>query len=92
MTDDERFASLEGRIIALELFNRMVLTALANGQGGHPVAVLDRIRADMVSTLQHLDRPLGERSDAVWESAVEAIHEAFDSSRLRLVDQSGELE
>lgn len=75
---------LEGRIIAQELLSRIVMTALANGQGGDPVQAVDRIRHETFATLQNLQRPVDDRTDRVWELAVESLEEEFTAVRSRL--------
>jgi hypothetical protein len=84
MTENQTLLErLEGRIIAQELLSRIVMTALANGQGGDPVKVIDQIRQETFSTLQNLQRPVDDRSDRVWEYAVESLEDEFAAVRSR---------
>ncbi|MFP5435268.1 MAG: hypothetical protein ACLGIM_19465, partial [Alphaproteobacteria bacterium] len=84
---ERRIQALEGRIIAQEILGRIVLSAVANGQGQNPVEVIDRIRRETFATLQNAQRDVGDHADAIWEQAVEAMETEFAAVRARLSDQ-----
>lgn len=89
--DRAELIDLRGRVMALEMLLRLTLSAIASGQAGrHPVAVLDQVRRDQMSTLQHVERPISDHSDAVWGAMAAALAEAFDNTRARLVGEVGE--
>lgn len=91
MTNDSTY--LEGKILAQQLITRIIMTAVANGQGAHPVSVIDRIRSETLATMQFLDRgDVSNHGDAVWEQTVASLEEEFAAVRNRLVEQNGEPE
>ena len=87
--DDDLF-DLQGRIIALELMVRSWLAGEAMKKPD-PVSSLRETKRALYSSLQNLDRPHDETSDAIWSEAVEALDLLFEQTEMRvksLIDKS----
>lgn len=77
---------LEGRILALELLMRGILTAsiLENNPCDEQLAYALKLRTTFLESLQNLKRPKSESADRVWEASNEALQRMFDQVELRI--------
>jgi len=81
--EDDYLIGLQGRIIALELVMRAWLTGEALKKPD-PVSSVSETKAALYASLQHLDRPHDETSDAIWSKAVEALDLLFEQTEERV--------
>jgi hypothetical protein len=58
-----------------------------------PLARAKGLREEFLSTLQHLNRPVGEYEDAVWESATDHMRETLEQviRRISYLQELGRL-
>ena len=82
--DEEESANLYGRVVALEVTTRTLMTALICQSFDDPIAGLRQVRQDTLSSLQNAQRPIGRFNDLAWEEAVEAMEQMFDAIELRI--------
>ena len=83
MSNDDHLVHLQGRIIALEFMMRGFLVGEMMKKQD-PLSSLSEFKSGLFASLQHLDRPLDERSDAVWSEAVAAFEQLFAQTAQRL--------
>lgn len=81
--NDAHLEHLQGRIIALELFMRGVLANFV-AEDDDPEATIQRLRSEMIGSLQHVERPLNDAADRIWGHAADALHMQFDEVLNRL--------
>ena len=81
--DGQHLRELQGRIIALELFVRGLLTDFAL-QSDDPAAFVDRMGPEMRDSLQQVKRPRGDEVDAIWSEAMAALDDQIDQVALRV--------
>jgi hypothetical protein len=77
-------ANIYGRITALEVNIRTLMTALVCQSYPDPLKGIEAVRRDTFSTLQNVERPIGEFTDECWEEAVGAMKELFDGVEARI--------
>ena len=68
---------LQGRIIALELLVRGLLTNFAC-DNKRPLATAKKMKSEFLASLQNIDRQIGVYEDTVWEAASDQLHLTFD--------------
>lgn len=82
--DADAQINLHGRIVALDLVVRALLTQSVIEARGDPLDRLDQNQQAMKQSLQHIDRPIGEYEDAVWAEASDALDLLFSNVRMRI--------
>jgi hypothetical protein len=89
---DDHLIGLQGRVVALELLVRALLTDFAL-KSSKPLASARDLQQEFLSTLQHLKRPVGDYEDAVWESATDHMRQALDQviQRISYLQERGQL-
>ncbi|MER8394942.1 hypothetical protein NKH10_23990 [Mesorhizobium sp. M1340] len=81
--DEEYHASIQGRIIAIELLMRGLLAAHITQQS-EPLVTLSTTRQSFFATLQNLERPIDSEADLIWEKAADALEETFRELEIRV--------
>lgn len=81
--DENQRANIVGRIVALEIMMRTILT-LAASNSAKPLTEIRTWKHDTFSTLQNAERPIGEFNDLAWGHAIEALEELFQGAEQRL--------
>lgn len=72
-------AVMEGRIIALELFMRSVLTDRIVQSSDRPLSAANAFKKEFIASLQHTERGApNERGDLIWEEASRAVRLQLD--------------
>jgi hypothetical protein len=89
---DDHLIGLQGRVVALELLVRALLTDFAL-KSTKPLASARNLQQEFLSSLQHLQRPVGDYEDAVWASATDHMREALDQviQRIAYLQEQGQL-
>ena len=77
------YEQLQGRIVALELAMRALIVDFAMRIDSDP-EVVEKMRQEMMSSLQFATRPVGESEDETWSHAVDALNELFDEAKKRI--------
>jgi hypothetical protein len=81
--DHDPLIDLQGRIIALELMMRAWLAGEALKKPD-PVSSLRETKSALYTSLQGIDRPYDEVSDAIWSQAIEALDLLFEQAEFRV--------
>ncbi len=87
--DADAQIALQGRIVALDLVVRALLTQSVMEAPGDPLERLGQNQQAMKQSLQHINRPIGEYEDAVWAEASDALDMLFANVRMRIEDLVG---
>jgi hypothetical protein len=89
---DDHLINLQARVIALELLVRALLTDFAL-KSTKPLAGANKLREEFLSSLQHLQRPVGEYEDAVWASAADHMRQTLDQviERISYLQECGQI-
>lgn len=87
--DADAQIAFHGRIVALDLVIRALLTQSVMEAPGDPLERLDQSQQAMKQSLQHIDRPIGDYEDAVWAEASDALDLLFANVRMRVEDMAG---
>jgi hypothetical protein len=85
----ERDAHLHGRIVALELLVRSLMTVMVM-EGGNGTVFVGKMRDEMLASLQLIQRDLGEYEDDVWGEAADALRSQFFELGKRIAYLRGE--
>ena len=80
---EEFLDQLQGRVIAQELITRGFLCNLVM-DFDDPEAALENLRRQMLASLQHIERPVNEESDAIWCHAADALNREFNQVATRV--------
>ena len=80
------YDTLQGRIIALELITRGLMTKIALDSNTKPSVYIEGWRKEMFSSLQLMERPYDAESDRIWAQAVAALNLQFDEVAKRARD------
>jgi len=85
-------AELHGKVVALELMIRSLLTNMAC-EHKNPLARAKALKTTFLANLQNADRALGEYEDRVWASASDQMRSTFDQviERIEYRQNRGEL-
>lgn len=81
--DEETQLYYAGRVIAMELVLRGLMTAFAD-QNGLDEEGVRQWRSDTLSSLQHLERDVDPQSDEIWGYAVQSLESLFEQVAHRL--------
>jgi hypothetical protein len=89
---DDHLIGLQGRVVALELLVRALLADFAL-KSSEPLARAKGLQQEFLSTLQRLNRPVGEYEDAVWESAADHMRQTLEQvvQRISYLQELGQL-
>ena len=82
MTEDD-FNHLQGRIIAVEFLARAWLVGEAMKKPD-PVLTLQNTKNALYASMQGIERPFDETSDAIWSQAIEALDLHFQQAEFRV--------
>ena len=85
----ERDAHFQGRIVALELLIRSLMTGVVMDAGRNSVFV-GEMRDEMLASLQLIQRDIGPYEDAVWSEATDALRSQFFEVGKRVAHLRGE--
>lgn len=75
---------MQGRIIALELLMRGLLTDVTC-RNSQPLKTAKRLSSEFLASLQNINRDVSEYDDRVWERAADAMRSTFDQVIQRVV-------
>lgn len=90
MTEEEVHIHWQGRIVALEMLMRVLVMAHVCERHTDPLAALTSFQKDMFGSMQNMTRPIGEKDDAIWSAAIEALELCFRSVAARISEQQAE--
>ena len=80
---EEFLDQLQGRIIAQELITRGLVCSFVM-DFDDPETALQKLRQELLASLQHIERRVDEESDAVWGHAADALNLEFDQVAKRV--------
>ncbi len=83
--DNLNWDAVGGRIVALEIFMECVLNRQIVEQSYmKPSEYIDGSEAQLIFSIQDMERPLDDQTDRIFGHAADAIKELFDQMRIKI--------